>query len=267
MTSAVIVSGVLREMTNAAASWQFKGDYFLHVDNNIVTPQSFDIIGSASETINHEIKNCSINFVSVTIDTDTSKKYTPEQILKYHWIERHAMLNMTWRWKSAFQQIKLYNKVNNYTKVLILRPDIYVHAHAPWDEYENLIPEDNVVYALAPIVPGDVDWRGYPTMGDVMLMANMATMEKFVQIYDFLLEHYEDTLYRNYDIHSIMARFVIENNIRVSGRLGELFSFAALRDNTRDMFENGRLKEQYAFVELQKKQHEWWLKKWNLKGS
>lgn len=264
MTSAIIVSGVLREMANAAPSWPFKGDYFLHVDKSIVAPQSHNVIGQATEVIDNELKNSCVKFVSVTIDTDTGNKFTNEQQDKYFGISEHAMLNMTWRWKSVFQQIKLYHKVRNYSKVLILRPDIYVHSHAPISEYENLMPAENTVYSLAPIVPGTSDWRGYPTMGDVMLMANMLTMEKFVGIYDFLLDHYEDTLYRNYDIHSILARYTIENNINVNGRLGELFAFAALRDNSGDMFENGRLKEQYAFVDLQKKQHEWWIKKWNL---
>ena len=264
MTSAIIVSGVLREMANAAPSWKFKGDYFLHVDNSIFQPQSHNIIGRATEVIDKEIQNSPIKFVSITVDTDTGNKFTNEQRDKYFGINEHAMLNMTWRWKSVFQQIKLYHKVRNYTKVLILRPDIYVHSYAPMSEYENLIPADNTVYSLAPIVPGTSDWRGYPTMGDVMLMADMASMEKFVGIYDFLLEHYEDTITRNYDIHSILARYVVEHNINVSGRLGELFAFAALRDNSRDMFENGQLKPQYAFVELQKKQQEWWMKKWNL---
>jgi hypothetical protein len=264
MTSAIIISGVMREMTNAASSWKFEGDYFLHVDNTIFSPQSHDVIGHATEQIHKEIKTTNIDFVSVTIDTDTSRKFTKEQRVKYHGIEEHAMLNMTWRWKSVFQQIKMYDKVRNYDKVLILRPDIYIHAHAPMFEYENLVAEDNVLYALAPISPGQYDRRGYPTMGDVMLMANMSTMEKLVNIYDFLLEHYEDTLYKEYDIHAILARFVIENNIQVNSRLGELFSFAALRDNTRDMFENGQLKDQHCFVDLQKRQHEWWIKKWNL---
>jgi hypothetical protein len=256
MTTAIIVSGVLRNMINASSSWKFPGDYFLHIDNNISLPQSKEIIGYTTEIINDNIKNASVDFVNVTIDFDNKMKFVKQDLPEDVQVYYHPNILMAWRWKYAYNYLKFFNNVRHYDKVLLLRPDMWIFQKGPLELYNDMIIEPNVIYSSSDI---GLDFiRNLPIMADTFMLCDLNTFEKLSKFCDYYIEHYNDTLSENHDIHSILARFVSEQGITISNRLGELFDFVVLRDSSNHMFEQGKLKPEYGAWDLMKKQEEWW---------
>jgi hypothetical protein len=256
MTTAIIVSGVLRNLVNASSSWKFPGDYFLHVDNNISLPQSKEIIGYATEVINDNIKNAAVDFINVTIDFSNKMKFVKKDLPEDIQIYSHPNINMAWRWKYAYNYLKFFSEVRHYDRVLLLRPDMWILQNGPLELYNDMIVEPDVIYSSGDI-GFDTTWK-LPIMADTFMLCDLNTFEKLSKFCDYFIEHYTDTLYRNYDTHSLLARFVSEQGITVSDRLGEIFDFVVLRDNTNHMFEQGKLRAEYGAWDLMQKKEEWW---------
>lgn len=261
MTTAVIVSGVLRNMINASSSWKFPGDYFLHVDNNISSPQSKETIGYATEVIDDNIKNAAVDFVNVTIDFDNKMKFLKKDLHEDMQVYHHPNILMSWRWKYAYNYLKFFSNVRNYDRVLLLRPDMWIFQKGPMELYDEMIIEPDVIYTSSSI--GIDPIRNLPIMADTFMLCDLNTFEKLSKFSDYFEEHYNDTIFGNiHDTHSLLARFISEQGISVSNRLGEIFDFVVLRDNTNHMFEQGKLKQGHGAWDLSKKQEEWWKEKY-----
>jgi hypothetical protein len=261
MTTAIIVSGVLRNMINASSSWKFPGDYFLHVDNNICRPHSKETIGYATDIIGDNIKNSAVDFVNVTIDFDNKMKFLKRDLPEDVQIYNHPNINMAWRWKYAFNYLKFFTEVRNYDRVLLLRPDMWIFQKGPLELYNDMIVEPNVIYSSARIGIDPV--LNLPIMADTFILCDLNTFEKLSKFCNYFIDNYNDTIFDNvHDTHTLLARFISEQGITVSSRLGEIFDFVVLRDNTNHMFEQGKLKSEYGAWDLSQKQEEWWKEKY-----
>jgi hypothetical protein len=266
MTTAIIVSGVMRNMINASSSWTIPGDYFLHIDNRIVEPQSNTINDTAINQLESNIKNSAIKFVNIIVDTDESAKFTLQQLNEFPELKDHPNVNMAWRWKCAYNQLKSFDGIKNYDKVLLIRPDMFLFIFAPLFEFENLVADNNTIYSTRGLFTDPV--KNYQILGDAFLMCNMQTLSVFSKFFDYYVANYKSTRGEfpngNHDIHSLLAKFVLENNMSVNTRLGELIDFAVLRDNSNYMFEHGKLKKEFGFYDLKLRQEEWWRERWQI---
>ena len=260
MSTAIIVSGALRHMRNATSSWKFDADYFLHVDNNITLPQSTTVAAYAVNVLEDNLKQSNIKFITVTIDLDNSAKFNQTTLKKYNTVIPHPILNMTWRWKAAYSQLKLYSDTRQYKKILLLRPDIWLFHKADMSLFNSLEPAPNTVYTTAELMHDDK--RNKKIMNDVMLLTDFATFGVLANFFDYYVENYEKTVYHDDDVHSMLAQYTLENNITVNSRMGDLFEFIVLRDNSTHMFNEQGLLPEYSSTDLVNKQREWWNEKY-----
>jgi hypothetical protein len=245
---AIIVSGSLRNLVNASSSWTIPGDYFLVVDENIYQTNSLTPVGNSLDVIRANLRNSHVNFNTVTICMDSQ---LPENVL------HHPSINMVNKWKLAYYNLLPYNTVNNYQKIIILRPDVYLYKKCPTKDLLDMEFLDHHIYSTAPIAMEPV--RNVEIMNDVLLMFTLTTFGEFVNGFSaYYLEHYAETTQGQHEIHSLLAKFVRERNMTVKDFLTSYFDFVILRDNSQDMFENGVLKSKHSFADLLIKQQEWW---------
>jgi len=256
MKTAIIVSGVIRNMINASSSWTFNGDYFLIADKNIYNTQSRKKIRSVFNTIESDIENCNVDFMSIYIPLDNLNRtiFLDQNI--YHEIDIHPTINMAWKWKLSYNIIQTYHKFFNYDKILILRPDIFINPLTSRDLIDNIVIRKNTIYSTKKIIL-EPDTKK-EIANDVFLLFDMDVFKKISYFYDYYIENYNSTLLIDgYDVHSLLAKFIIENDLNVSDECKD-FMFTILRENVTDfMFENGKLKPEYDFWQLYEKNAEW----------
>jgi hypothetical protein len=261
MSTAVIVSGVLRHMRNATSSWKFDADYFLHIDNNVTLPQSTTVVGQAVDVLADNLKQTKIKFIAVTIDLDNSAKFNNDLLAKFDTLTIHPVFNMIWRWKAVYNQLKLYNTTRQYKKILLMRPDIWLFNKADMSLFDSIEPAPNTVYTTAELFHDDR--RNKKIMNDVMLLTDFATFGVLANFFDYYVENYAKTLtYNGDDVHSMLAEYTLKHNITVNSRLGDLFDFIVLRDNSTHMFNEHGLLPEYSPMDLLNKQTEWWNEKY-----
>ena len=254
---AVVVSGSLRNLVNASSSWTIPGDYFLVVDEYTYQTRSLEPIGNSLDIIKENLANSHVKFNTVTICLDNQ---LPDSV------RHHPSINMINKWKLAYYNMLPYNTINNYQKVIVLRPDLYLYKKRPMAELLELELEENTVYSTAPITLEPA--RNVEIMNDVFIMMTMQTFGNFVNGFSaFYLAHELGVLARyneptvegsGEEIHSLLAKFVREHNITVKEYLTTYFEFVILRDNSQNMFTNGVLHSKHSFADLQTKQQEWW---------
>jgi hypothetical protein len=246
--TAVIVSGNLRNLVNASSSWEISGDYFLVVDKNIYQTRDLNPVASSLDIIKENLINSHVKFNSVTICMDS-------QLPDY--VRHHPSINMVNKWRMAYYNLLPYSTINNYEKVILLRPDLYLHKKRPLIDLFNMQLDDNTIYSTAGITMEPV--RNVEIMNDVLLMMTVKTLGNFVNEFSaYYLDHYAETQSGQHEIHSLLAKFVRERGITVKEYLTTYWDFVILRDNSQPMFENGVLKAQHSFFDLQTKQQEWW---------
>jgi len=245
---AVVVTGNLRNLVNASSSWTIPGDYFLVIDENIYQTRNLDPVSNSLDIIKENLANSHVKFNSVTVCVDN-------QLPDY--VRHHPSINMVNKWKLAYYNLLPYNTKNNYKKVIVLRPDLYLYKKRPLAELIEMQLDDNAIYSTAGITLEAV--RNVEIMNDVLLMMTLKTLGDFVNGFSaYYLEHYADTQSGQHEIHSLLAKFVRERGITVKEYLTTYWDFVILRDNSQPMFENGVLKAQHSFFDLQTKQQEWW---------
>jgi hypothetical protein len=251
MSTAVIVSGTLRELVNASSSWTIPGDYFLIVNREIYTTNTLEPQGDSLDIISENIKRCHVNFNSILFCVDNC---LPENV------KHHSSVNMINKWKLSYFSVLPYMITRNYTNVIVLRPDIYLHKKQPLKYLlANDLAEDTV-YTTTEIISKDFPEHGArDIMNDVLLMMTFKTFDKFANgLISYYLENYNDTQVNGYEVHSMMARFCKEKGFTVKGDLSNYFDFAILRPNTKEMFEHGSIKPEYGFNDIRIKEQEWW---------
>ncbi len=248
MSTAIIVSGSVRNMLNAANSWKFKGDYHLMIDRFSYFPQSHDISSDNVQELKSILDNSPIKFTSVNICLDNKLN----NILR----ERSAM-NMIWKWKCAYHNLIPYHNIQNYSKILLLRPDIWVTPHE--DFLTNFLINDNTIYTTSKLYLNEKDENDPQALRatDLFLLTTMDTFKRLSYFYDFYIKNWKMG-----DVHALLARFILKNNIEVNADLRTIFDMVVLRNSSNHMFENGLLKEEYSFTDIVNSTNQWWIEKY-----
>ena len=92
-------------------------------------------------------------------------------------------------------------------------------------------------------------------MTDVFLLFDMQVFEILSGFFDYYLDNYKLT-HQGHDIHSLLAKYVIENRLITKGDLEQYCTFTILRNNSKQMFDNG-LRIQYCFKDLEERDAQW----------
>ena len=228
MSTAVIISGIFREVENTAATWFFPGDYYLFTQKEHQSPRS-DIIEQniIADTVKFSNKFKSMTFVD-RLDSD------------------HPTLNMAWKWKIAYNHLKPYIEQNKYQRFILTRPDFYFAKHLDWDEG---FFQDGFLYSTSDIV---IDSLGYKFFNDTLLVCDLPIFELLSKFYD-----YYAPIARTKNIHIHLSEYIEMTGIKIKQELLQFTSILPLRPNTRDMFSNGQLLDKYTVNDLILRGQQW----------
>lgn len=250
MPTAVIVSGTLRQLVNASSSWTIPGDYYLIVNQDLHETSNPAGQGNSLDIIAENIRHSHVKFVSITICNDL---LLPDNL------SSNSTVSMIHKWRLAYFVVLPYMVARNYDRVVLLRPDLYLHKRLPYRQLseQQLLPD--TVYTTSEIVSKDFpDYGVRPIMNDVLLMMTVQTFDRFVNgLHSFYLENYSDTQTQGYEVHSMLARYCLQAGFTVTAELGDYFEFAVLRNNMQDMFEQGSIKPQYGFLDIRDRELLW----------
>jgi hypothetical protein len=255
--TAIIVSGVFRNIINASSSWLIDADYYLITENKIYNPQSTTLQeNTTTSIISSVIDKLSVVFSSVNILLNTKMMFS-EQTLKSHpELVYHPTIGMAFKWKYAYQLLEIVQPVQQYNKILLIRPDLYITHRTPIRTFDNQLPVPSHLHGVGPL---DTDINsGYLSATDVCLMVDWEMFELLAGFFDYYVEFYNDTILHKYDVHSLLARYLIERGITIDNLLERYLETVILRDNTTEMFTNGMLNINYSVGDLRAKQYEWW---------
>jgi hypothetical protein len=237
--NAIIVSGIPRFMVNASSSWDIPGDYFLTVGSGFYNAQETSKIHDDTlNLLSLELPKCSVNFTYVSVINDNfyTKPYNP-------------VIHMLMKWKLAYYSLLPFYHTKKYKRVFLYRPDMYTYRK----NIDLQLPtfEENTIYPIADIQV--VDSRHI--MGDVFIGLTMNTFGILIELLDYFIQLRKESNY--HDIHSALASFVKEKKINVDTILGQIYTFAILRNNSMHMFDKGKLKPEYNSSHLHKAELEW----------
>lgn len=241
MSTAIIVSGSVRNMINAANSWKFKGDYHLTIDRTSYFPQTHNILADNVQDLKSILDNSPIRFTSVNVCLNNKLN---------NMLCDHPNINMAWKWKCAYYNLVPYHSVQNYSKILLLRPDLWVKPHE--DFLTDFVVKDNIIYTTSTLYSDKNDPAALRAT-DLFFLITMDTFKRLSFFYDFYIKNWKQG-----DIHLLLATFIIENNIEVNADLRNLFDMVVLRHSSNHMFDNGLLKEEYSFSDIVNSTDEWW---------
>lgn len=175
-------------------------------------------------------------------------------------MKAHSSINMINKWKLAYYNLLPYNIINNYERVIILRPDIYLFPRQPVRKLLEIVPKDNEIYTtigLTKMAFGENGER--EVMNDVLLMTTLNTLGRLGnELGAYYFEHYQSCITEGYEVHSIMAKFVKERDIVVRPDLHSYFEFSILRDNSTDLFELGTISQVATFMDIKLRSEAWW---------
>lgn len=257
MSTAVIISGVLRHMINASSSWLVDADYYLITENKIYIPQSTDLRPSTVlNIINNTANHSSVKFSSVNILNNSETQFSKQQLIQHPEFAYHPTVNMAFKWKYAFNVLNTVQHAKQYNKILLWRPDIYIRHEKPVAQFALQLPIPNHYHQTGPMNIDPV--TKYPTASDTGVMVDWEMFKILSEFFDYYLFYYEDSLVNKFDVHSLLARYLIERGITIDGLLSEYLDYIILRDNTESMFKNGMLGPEFSFEDLRNKQYQWW---------
>ena len=251
MSTAVIVSGSLRQLVNASSSWTIPGDYYLIIDQNIYNTADQTVVGDSLEIISENIRNSHVKFVGINVVVDNK---LPENML------HNPTVNMLNKWRLGYFTV-LPRVVNaHHTRVLLLRPDIYLHKKQPLKLLLDMPLEEDTIYTTSEIIDKyHDDFGNRPIMNDVLLMCTVETLGRFAnELLPYYMEHFNDTQVNGYEVHTMLAKFANDRKFAVRPHLSNYFDFSILRNTSEYMFEHGSLKADYSFKDLLEAEQQWW---------
>ncbi len=178
--------------------------------------------------------------------------FSSEQLLIHPEFIHHPIVHMAFKWKWAHALLSAVQDTRKYNKILLLRPDLYLDFVTPLSEFAECLPIPNHYHSCAEI---DVT---HPRVGDTCVMVDWEMFGVLSKFFDYYVMHYQDSLTCGFDIHSLLARYLIERDVAFSGSLGQYLTFAILRDNTTEMFKDGKLEPNYSINDLKTSQNQWW---------
>lgn len=255
MTTAIVISGVLRNTINASSSWLIRGDYHLITENSIYSPQSRTLQSeTATEMLNDIISKSSVKFSSVNVINDSDMMFSPHQILKHPEFRHHPTIHMAFKWKWAHASMSAVQDTRKYNKILLLRPDLYLDFLKPLSEFAEFLPMPKHYHSRAAINTG----TKYVSIGDTCVMVDWEMFGILARFFDYYVVNYQDISTYRHDVHSLLARYLIERNVTFDDSLSHYLDFAILRDNTTEMFKDGKLEPKYSLHDLKNSQNHWW---------
>ena len=256
MSLAIIVSGILRNMKNASSSWKFDGDYHLVTENMIYKTQSRIEELTLYENMNI-VNDSFVNFrtINICMDTDIHDKVDLN-------LKSHPTINMSWKWKVAYNNILPYYNILNYDRILLIRPDMYVINLKTTNILNTIEIKDRQIHMLSTIsLPTNSNQS--PWMSDMFMLMNIKTFEIISSFYDYYIEMYKHK--SKNDVHNLFAEYILKNDIIVTDELSDYYSYFTLRGDASDfMFENGVLNKKYTYQELESVNDEYYKKLWGI---
>jgi len=232
MKTAIIVSGILRDIEKAMPTWTFDGDYFLITQDTYQQPRST----SEEHSILSELEKCKNKFKSILIVDKLIEE------VEYS----TTLINQTWKWKIAYNLLQPYIEKYNYRRFIIIRPDSYLHLFGDLDQ---LRIEPNILHSTSSIIQ---DNMGYMFANDTWMITGKEVFTLLSKFYDYV-----QPISTTGSIHEHLANYLNLHNITVTAELlnhGQTFQ---LRPGLDYMFENNKLKDKYSVNDLYKAISEW----------
>lgn len=232
MKTAVIVSGIMREMDLAMPTWDINGDFFL------ITQKTYQDSRQDEEEYNiiNRLAPLSEKFKAICIvdKFDTTKPYNS------------TLHNQTWKWKLAYNLLSSYIEKDQYDRFIFIRPDSYLYVKRNLDELEI---EPNTYYTTSEIFK---DQFGLLFANDTFIICDKEVFKLLSNFYDYTVAST-----RISNIHSLLADFLIENNIKVKGSLLEFCETFQLRKEVRFMFESSTRRDKYSYYDVAEEITKW----------
>ena len=219
--TAIIVSGALRELDNALPSWRFTGDLHLYTQRQYQPARTV----TAQHDITATLAEHSDKFVSITI---------VDQLLN-----PHPTLNMAWKWLVAYNQLQPYIQQYNYTRFIIIRPDLYFVNCA---DINQLDFEPNTVYNVSDII---TDSQGQEFFNDTWMAGDITVFRMLAGFYQYYLP-----ICNSQNIHQALSSYVRQSGLTISNKLSEYAGTVPLRPTHRSMLDKGILLDKYTVNDL-----------------
>lgn len=257
MSTAIIISGVLRNIVNASSSWLIDADYYLITDNKIYNPQSTNLQQkTATNIISDVVDNTSVTFSSINILLDETLKLSVAQLKSHPEFAYHPIISMAFKWKYAFHILDSVQYIKQYKKILLWRPDIYIRYNTSIKNFNKQLPSPGYIHGIGGLGT-DLD-TGYLVTDDNCLMFDYDVFRILAGFFDYFIQFHDDTILHKHDVHSLLARYFVERGVTIDNLLSNYIDYIILRDNTEHMFNNGMLMSNYSVEDLRTKQYDWW---------
>ena len=232
MKTAIIVSGVMREMDLAIPTWNIDGDFFLFVQDTFQDARRF----SEQHKIIKDIEPLSDKFKAIGIVTrlPTLDKFGS------------TLTNQTWKWKVAYNFLKPYIDLNGYDRFIIIRPDSFLNIRRNLNELDI---QPLTYYTTSNMF---TDELGLMFANDTWIACDLKVFEILSNFFDFVAE-----LNGQGNIHHILATYLQQHNIKVADDLLLFGDSYQLRKEVRYMFEGNTLRDKYSYYDVIKEVTQW----------
>ena len=232
MKTAIIVSGIFRQVEQAIPTWKFDGDYFLVTQNTYQSPRTTN----EEHSILPELEKYKDKFKAILVLDRLGEEFD----------YKTTLTNQTWKWKMAYNLVQPYAEKYNYERFIIIRPDSFLHIYGNIDELKI---EPNVLHSTTEII---TDSMGHLFANDTLMMFGKDIFELLSKFYDYMV--LGDI---NLNIHQHLANYLILHNIKVTPELLSRSNTFQLRPSLNYMFENSKLKDKYTVNDLYKAIQAW----------
>jgi hypothetical protein len=234
MKTAVIVSGIMREMDLAIPTWNINGDFFLFVQDTYQAARRL----SEQQKIIKNIEPLSDKFKAICI---VDKINTANDF-------NITVINQTWKWKVAYNLLKPYIVKEGYDRFIFIRPDSYLNIYRNLDE---LVIEPGVYYSTSKLL---TDSNGLLFANETWIAGDVNLFEILSNFYDYVstTSHVEIS-----NIHHGLATYLKKNNIHVTDDLLSFGENYQLRPEVRNMFEGNMRQDKYSYNDIAKRLVEW----------
>ena len=236
MKTAIIVVGVVRELSNASSSWKILGDYYLFADEYERAPQSQIIKNKIILTDILAISKVKFQHISISKSEARSD-----------WQGLTPVFNHFKKLLLAYKHIKNLG----YEKFIIIRPDLFLEEQAN-DIVNNINVLPNNLAIEGVINLGEKRTKFKPSIDkDLLMCMDADTFEIIADFYNYLEINIKFLLENEFDVHTALAKYVIEQDLNI---VNLYCRTVVLRDNSNYLFTSGTA----TFEKLQEAFHEWW---------
>jgi hypothetical protein len=233
MKTAVIVSGIMREMDLAIPTWDINGDFFLFVQDTYQAARKF----SEQQKIIKDIEPLSDKFKAICIvdriDNHLHKFST-------------TLENQTWKWKVAYNFLKPYIIKEGYERFIFIRPDSYLFIKRNLDELKI---KPGVYHTTSKILEDDL---GLLFANDTWIVCDVNVFETLSNFYDFIVSSGYAL-----NIHHGLATYLKMHDIPVTDDLLSFGETYQLRAEVRHMFEGSVRLDKYSYYDIVQEITEW----------